>query len=297
MRGDAILSLDKVIELEPENPEAWYVKAKILRDLGRDTEQEECLAHAVSLDPKVEDSVFDGKIKEAEKDDVFKLSKEGILLIEQLKFVEAIDRFGKAIELNPKIDHLWFHKGLAHALCDEPKEAIRCYDKAIELNPKYTKALNNKGDLLNSIGRHNIEMTQEAIECLTKSTRLDPNNDTTWELLGTAWYSAGDVNNAVKCYDNALRLNPENYSVWNNKGLLWESEGRYEEAMRCYDKAIDLNPKYWGAILNKAELLRILKKDDEAKKYFQLGEKLRDNKTDYDTTDTRLFRRDDTYVD
>ena len=100
-----------------------------------------------------------------------------------------------------------------------------------------------------------------------------------------------ELDEAIERCEKATELEPENPVAWYNMGILKYDLVEYEEAIRCYDKAIDINPKYCGAILNKAELLRILKKDDEAKKYYQLGEKLRDSETLYDTTDTRLFRR------
>ncbi len=228
----------------------------------------------------------------SDETNVANLAQNVLDLIQQQKFVESIAISDKAISLAPNVHFLWYHKGLAHALIDEPVEAIRCYDKTLKLDPTYTRALNNKGDLLNSIGQDNIEMIKEAIDCLTKSTELNNDNSSSWNLLGNAYGNAfyyeksvvaATVNEgenievdlidtsmgryyaqAQICYENSLKVNPDNSLAWSNHGRLWAEAEKYSKAMTCYDKAIALDPAFVGALNNKAHLLHLLKRDDEA---------------------------------
>ena len=231
----------------------------------------------------------------SDETNVANLAQNAMDLIQQQKFVESIAISDKAISLAPNVHFLWYHKGLAHALINEPVEAIRCYDQTLALDPTYTRALNNKGDLLNSIGRDNIEMIKEAIDCLTKSTELDENDDMTWNHLGSAYANAFyyeksavaatvnkgenfelDMENttvgryyaqAQICYENSFKINPDNTAALSNSGRLWQDIMRYSEAMTCYDKAIAVNPTGVGALNHKARLLCLSKRYDEAMEY------------------------------
>ena len=229
----------------------------------------------------------------SDETNVANLAQNAVDLIQQQKFVESIAISDKAISLAPNVHILWYHKGLAHALIDEPVEAIRCYEKTLELDPTYTRALNNKGDLLCTIGRDNIEMIKEAIECLTKSTELDEYDDMAWMRLGSAYADAYeyeksavaatvnegenfevkfDTNTSMGryyaqaqiCYENSLKINPDSSDSWCNFGKLWVDAMKYSKAMTCYDKAIALDPTNIGALNNKAHLLHLLNRDYEA---------------------------------
>jgi tetratricopeptide (TPR) repeat protein len=94
----------------------------------------------------------------------------GINLLSQRKYDEAIQAYDKAIELNPEYSD-WYHKGIALASQGKHDEAIQAYDKAIELNPKYSDAWINKGNILFCQHKYN-----ETVQALEKGFKLNPLN-------------------------------------------------------------------------------------------------------------------------
>jgi len=66
--------------------------------------------------------------------------------------------YGKALELNPSYDAVWFSKGSALSNMDKHQEAIACFDKALEIDPKDVLAWYSKG-----IAEDKLNRTQEAI--------------------------------------------------------------------------------------------------------------------------------------
>jgi tetratricopeptide (TPR) repeat protein len=49
-------------------------------------------------------------------------------------------------------------------------EAIECYNQAIKIDPNYCHAINNKGIILDDLGKYS-----EAIECYNKAIQINPN--------------------------------------------------------------------------------------------------------------------------
>ena len=112
----------------------------------------------------------------------------------------------------------------------EPKEytyeqALFYYDGAVELRPDYEEGWNNRGNVLDALGK---------------------------------------FEDALKCYDRAIDIRPYGEEAWNNKGNALDELGRYEEAIKCYDKVIELKPDYEEAHNNKGFALGCLGKFEEA---------------------------------
>ena len=63
----------------------------------------------------------------------------------------------------------------------DPNEAIQNFDKALQIDPNATGALNNKGDVLYELGRHD-----EAIQNYDKVLQIDPNNQGTLSMKNSA---------------------------------------------------------------------------------------------------------------
>jgi tetratricopeptide (TPR) repeat protein len=89
-----------------------------------------------------------------------------------------------------------------------------CYDLVLDIDPRYVKALNNKGNALDSLGRY-----QEAIEC----------------------------------YDTALGIDPRDAQALFNKGVALDSLGRYQEALDYFSIFIELAPPQYAANVKKVE--------------------------------------------
>jgi Tfp pilus assembly protein PilF len=116
----------------------------------------------------------------------------GLVLEEQKKYDEAIAKYRKAIELDPKSALAYDDWG---SVLDEQKkydEAIAKYQKAIELDPKSAPAYDGWGLVLEEQKKYD-----EAIAKYQKAIELDPKSAPAY----TAW---GSVLEEQKKYDEAI---------------------------------------------------------------------------------------------
>ena len=126
---------------------------------------------------------------------------EGVSLYNQGRYGEAIIKFERSLEIDPKNKEAWFYKGLSLDDLEKYSEAIICYDKAIALDPYYVIPWYNKGIILGNQGRY-----------------LD----------------------AITCFDRVISIEPNDGGAWYNKGVALELLGRNTEARTCFDKAKEL---------------------------------------------------------
>lgn len=112
------------------------------------------------------------QVKETENNTPLEAQKyynEGFTLYNQGKYLEALEQFDKASEIDPNFVDAWYNKGVTLSTLGRYPEAIQSYDRVIAIDPNHTKAWWNKGVALNKIGRY-----AESQECFNKSKELDP---------------------------------------------------------------------------------------------------------------------------
>jgi cell division protein FtsN len=102
----------------------------------------------------------------------------GLKLIGQQRYEEAIQAFSTAIEIIPRDYQAYNYRGVALALMGKYDKALADYNKALEIRPRYAEAYNNRG----------FARTQQ-----------------------------GDLSNALNDYARALEINPFFVDAYNNK--------------------------------------------------------------------------------
>jgi tetratricopeptide (TPR) repeat protein len=70
-------------------------------------------------------------------------------MLKPKRYGEAIECYGKVIEINPNDERAWFEKGTLLNGLRRDEEAIECYDKVIEINPNNEHALSFREYILN----------------------------------------------------------------------------------------------------------------------------------------------------
>ncbi len=76
------------------------------------------------------------------------LSQKGWSLWQQGKMPEAVEKFQKAVELDPKNENAWNGLGWASFNSGKRPEALAAFRKVLSLNPKHPAALNGMGQIL-----------------------------------------------------------------------------------------------------------------------------------------------------
>jgi len=257
-KGEHEKALDayaKIIEIAPNNYNAWVNRGNINRDYKKD------------IDAALNDY---NKAIALRSDLPNAFENRGILLHNQGKYSEAIDDFSSAIKIKP--DALFFYRrGLTYGCISDRENAIKDYTAAIKNKPDYYDAYLKRGLAYESYGSDIIqfgefdkkifnERQNNAVTDLTRLAELAPNDARSYFYRARTYH--GDARKAIEDLNIAIEKNPEYYDAWleraNMKRYLVNPNSGvskdYEEALHDYDEAIRLNPKNVDALCSKARV-------------------------------------------
>ena len=218
---DLIQELDYKIELE-------------IKDQGK-----------TSKEVKTEENTAEQKNEKHNND----WSYQGDVYFKQKNYLQAIDYYDKALEIDPKNESIRYNRFLANQYLSKEKQ-------------DYIESLHNKGNALYDQGKY-----QEAKDCYYKILKIDPTFASTLVKKGSDLVTQGKYQEAIEWYDMALSTDPNYISVLNLKGLALYNQGKYQEAIECYDKALIVDPNFFMAKYNKGLALQRLSKEKSSSSY------------------------------
>jgi tetratricopeptide (TPR) repeat protein len=120
---EAIASYDKAIQIEPDNPKAWFSRGAALAKLQRIEEAIAAYENAIQIKSDFSEAWF-GK---------------GVAFVKLQQNEEAIIAYEKAISIKSDFFSAWFGKARCHALQGEIELAIESLQQAINLNSERCK--------------------------------------------------------------------------------------------------------------------------------------------------------------
>ena len=204
-------------------------------------------------------------------------------LFECGRATEAVDKFERAIALEPESSV--HHFNLANTLAEIGRldDAARHYEAALEmvsrqpdvlvnygillrwqerwpeslarleaaraLSPNMARVRSNLGVTLLAMGR-----TEEGMSELTRALELNPDLPQARYHLGFALGQRGRVDEAIGHFEALLKLAPPTAELLSNLGVLYAQTGRIEQAVALTKQAIALDPDYEPARDNLARL-------------------------------------------
>ncbi|MFO7619178.1 MAG: tetratricopeptide repeat protein [Thermoplasmata archaeon] len=186
--AEAITAYNHVLEIDPENPDAWNNKGLILAVAGNYKEALKCHLKAIELDPENVDA----------------MSNVGMVHTKLESHKEALMWYDKALEMDRSHETTWNNKGNLLSKLGQYDEALKCYDRALEINPNYMAAMNNKAVELIHLKRYD-----EALDLLNAVLRSRPLFSEGWYVKGKAYVGMGEFDKAIICLERSHRLNPE----------------------------------------------------------------------------------------
>lgn len=204
---EAIKFLNRVIQKDPEDAEAWMFKGRVLYYQRKYMDALKCYEKAGICDCKNE-NVHSGKIQCCDK------------LIElDEKNIEAFDM---------KIDAL--------INIGKYEEALEICDSKPEIYLKNApRVWNWKGDTHRRQSKY-----EDAIKYYNKTLKQDPKNEEAWTNKGKALYLLGRASESVICFNNALEANAENAKVWAMLGVALKAMHKHVESVTAFAKAKEL---------------------------------------------------------
>src|ERR1051326_8443337 len=160
----AVEAFDSALARDPKHVKSLLNSARVLMDLGRDSEALERAQHRLG---HIDEAV--SAYREAlvlDESDVWAMNNLGMLYIEQKDPQSALGPLARAVQLKPESPIFQNNLGMALELTGHVTEARRAYDDAIKADSGYTKAQANArrlGDVVvDSTGTIGVDLKELA---------------------------------------------------------------------------------------------------------------------------------------
>jgi serine/threonine protein kinase len=146
---------------------------------------------------------------------------EGLMMLENEQFVEALAVTKHALALDPDFGYAYNAQGLALYHLKFYTEALAALERAIMLNPEDVTAHFGKGLTLEQLQQY-----PESLQAFETVTQLDPPYASGWRKKGDVLFRLKRYQDSFAAYEQALRLDPHNGDAYIGKGNVLKFLGR-----------------------------------------------------------------------
>jgi serine/threonine protein kinase len=160
-------------------------------------------------------------------------------LLEQRRYVEALNTARQALQLNSRDPQVFKVLGMIHARSQPPDttQAMAAYQSALQLNPNDAETHKLIGDVFLFLQRR----PAEGIAAYQNALRNNPADAESHRLLGRCFEETNQLEPALAEYREAARLLPRNLDVQMNIGQLCLRMNRLPDAERAFVEALRIN--------------------------------------------------------
>ena len=209
----------------------------------------------------------------------------------------AARHFREAAEADPNDPDRWRELGRAELFAERPVRARRALERAASLRPnqarpriligmtwelqrRYDEALlayrqaceidpdDPRGPTI--LGTRLLRWGQAAaaVEPLSRSVELDPDNADAWNALGLSRNESGDPRGAEQAFRRGLARHQDHRSLYLGLAAVLINAGRHAEALSVYDQVVDHWELFAAAHVGRGILLHELGRIAEAEAAF-----------------------------
>ncbi len=217
----AIQYLEKITAKDNEFQEAVYLRVRILRDTGDQTEALGLLRRIIS--------------DAAQRRPLF-YALLASLYEEKNERDKALNLLQTGIDLFPDNEQLHFEKALLLEKQGRQDEAILSMEKVLELYPDHPEALNYIGY---TWADRNMKL-DAALGYIKKAVTLKPENGYIRDSLGWVYYRLGRLEEARIELEKALESEPDDPNIHDHLGDVYRSLHSSEKARESYQQSLKL---------------------------------------------------------
>jgi tetratricopeptide (TPR) repeat protein len=150
-------------------------------------------------------------------------------------YKQAIEDFGKVIDINPGDANAYYNRGHAYADLGNHGQAIEDYSRAIEIKPGFAEAYINRANAYNSLGNY-----RQAIEDCSRAIEIEPAYAEAYNNRGNAYDGLGNHKQAIEDYDRAIEIKPRYAELYYNRGIGYLNQGDNISGCRDARKSCEL---------------------------------------------------------
>ena len=282
----AIDLLKKAIQDNPRLARPYYLLGTVYFDKGD-------MASAIAIFQdclKVEPNYEPARTKLIQAYQKTGQSNQATRLIEQrVKSQQGHRSFRESAESYNRLGTLHYQQG-------DVDKAIQAFENALKRSPHHKTAKQNLNQLyrqkaFNALKRRAFN---EGTTYFNKAIRLNPEDATTYRVMGDGYALVSRFSDAITHYQKGLEIAPDDAEIrqnlvitYNNYGVTLRNNGKWDAAIRAYRDALALKPTYQltstnlrDALWQKANNLRQSGRSAEAITTYRELQKLQPDDTD-----------------
>ena len=239
----AIDLLKKEIQTNPRLPRPHYLLGAVYFDKGdiasAITNFQNCLGVNPNYEPARE-KLIQAYRKTGQ-------SSQAVRLVEQrVKSQQGHRSFRDSAESYNYLGTLYYQQG-------DMDKAIQAFENALKRSPHHKTAKQNLHQLFRQKAFTALKRRafDEATPYFEKAIRLDPENATTYRIMGDGYAHVSQFSKAIEYYQKALELAANDAEAqknlvitYNNYGVTLRNNGEWDAAIRVYRDALALQPTY-----------------------------------------------------
>jgi tetratricopeptide (TPR) repeat protein len=260
---EALVELERAVELNPENHDALYLMGFVLGDMGRREDAQAVTRRAIQLNPALSRAhanlaIDPPRVPRAEPEATTKrelqVSGEGQLARYNLGlafrskgyYAEALREYQIALERGEERDLVLQAMAEMQLLMRQPAEALRLYDELLERDSASPKLWNERGVALHQDGRF-----ADAEASYRRALDAEPSYAIAQNNLGVSLYHRGAVDEALGAFRTALDARPAFVKARLNLALLLTRRKRLPVALEAFRQVLNTEPEHpvaWNGI-------------------------------------------------
>ncbi len=166
---------------------------------------------------------------------------EGVALLEEKRYDEAVERFNAGVKLvsgnNVLLVQFYTYLGDTYNRLKNNRQSDESYENALKIDPENSYVLNNYAYYLSLRG----ENLEKAETMSAKSVKLDAGNAANMDTYGWVLYKLGRYDEAAEWVEKAIAATPSpDTDLLEHLGDIYFKQGKIEKAMHNWVKALEI---------------------------------------------------------
>ncbi len=174
------------------------------------------------------------------------------------QYEEAIECFGKAIQIQPDNAMFYYNRGASYSACEKYKKALLDYNEAIRLDSQHVETYYNRG-----IAHYMLKEYDKALADFDMAIKFNPQYSYAYNNRGFIHEERAEYGSAILDYTLSTKFDSQNVEAYVNRGNVYRKLGEYEKALSDYNVALNLNPQHKEALKNRKKTLQALGRSEE----------------------------------